>query len=123
MHTFINIYSGIPNKAFYLAAKAFEGYSYEKAGPIWWETMGSGQIPPRCTFIQFADVTVEVAGQLFGNDAAKIVRDAWDEVGVMRNEPKDPKDPNEPEPPKNPKDPKDPEDPEEPKSPGDCDTM
>ncbi|KAF9880566.1 hypothetical protein CkaCkLH20_01608 [Colletotrichum karsti] len=80
----VHIYSGIPNKAFYLAAKAFGGFSYEKAGPIWWKTMNSGRIPARCTFVQFADVTVEVAEELYGNEAGKIVRAAWDEVGVTR---------------------------------------
>ncbi|KAF5507928.1 Protease PrtS [Colletotrichum aenigma] len=80
----VHIYSGIPNKAFYLAAKGFGGFSYEKAGPIWWKTMQSGRIPARCTFIQFADVTVEVAEELYGDEAGKIVRGAWNEVGVTR---------------------------------------
>ncbi|KAI1772221.1 Metalloprotease [Hypoxylon cercidicola] len=80
----VHMYSGIPNKAFYNAAVAFGGYSWEKAGKIWWETMQSGQIPARCTFIQFADVTVEKAEELFGDDAAAIVRKAWTDVGVVR---------------------------------------
>ncbi|KAI0904371.1 metalloprotease [Ustulina deusta] len=80
----VHLYSGIPNKAFYLSAVAFGGYSWEKAGKIWWETLQSGQIPPRCTFIQFADVTVEKAEELFGDDAAATVRKAWNEVGVVR---------------------------------------
>jgi Zn-dependent metalloprotease len=80
----VHLYSGIPNKAFYLASVAFGGYSWEKAGRIWWETMQSGQIPARCTFIQFADVTVDKAEELFGADAAGTVRRAWDEVGVVR---------------------------------------
>ncbi|KAJ6788614.1 hypothetical protein PWT90_10563 [Aphanocladium album] len=61
----VHIFSGIPNKAFYLAAIAFGGYSWEKAGQIWWKTMNSGQIPAKCTFLQFADVTVEIAEQEF----------------------------------------------------------
>ncbi|KAI0433771.1 metalloprotease [Xylaria sp. FL1042] len=80
----VHLYSGIPNKAFYLSAVAFGGYSWEKAGKIWWETLQSGQIPPRCTFIQFADATVDKAEELFGDDAAAIVRKAWNEVGVVR---------------------------------------
>ncbi|KAI1118184.1 metalloprotease [Nemania sp. NC0429] len=80
----VHLYSGIPNKAFYLAAVAFGGYSWEKAGKIWWETMRSGQVPPRCTFVQFADVTVDKAEELFGDDAAAVVRKAWDQVGVVR---------------------------------------
>ncbi|KAI0168853.1 Metalloprotease [Hypoxylon sp. FL1284] len=57
---------------------------WEKAGKIWWETMRSGQVPSRCTFIQFADVTVEKAEELFGDDAAAIMRKAWTDVGVVR---------------------------------------
>ncbi|KAI8635518.1 metalloprotease [Xylariaceae sp. FL1651] len=80
----VHLYSGIPNKAFYLSSVAFGGYSWEKAGKIWWETMQSGQIPAKCTFIQFADVTVDKAEELFGSDAAAIVRKAWNDVGVVR---------------------------------------
>ncbi|KAI0203647.1 metalloprotease [Astrocystis sublimbata] len=80
----VHLYSGIPNKAFYLCATAFGGYSWEKAGKIWWETMRSGMIPTRCTFMQFADATVDKAEELFGDDGAAIVRNAWNEVGVVR---------------------------------------
>ncbi|KAI0390224.1 metalloprotease [Xylariaceae sp. FL0594] len=80
----VHLYSGIPNKAFYLCAVAFGGYSWEKAGKVWWETMRSGQVPSKCTFVQFADVTVDKAEELFGHDAAVIVRKAWNDVGVVR---------------------------------------
>lgn len=30
----VHIYSGIPNKAFYLVATALGGHSWDKAGPI-----------------------------------------------------------------------------------------
>lgn len=81
----VHIYSGIPNKAFYLAAAAFGGYSWEKAGQIWWKAMNSGRIPAKCTFKQFADVTVDVAEEEFDEEAAKTVRKAWADVGVARN--------------------------------------
>ncbi|KAG5992705.1 hypothetical protein E4U43_003703 [Claviceps pusilla] len=81
----VHIYSGIPNKAFYLVATAFGGYSWEKAGQIWWKAMTSGNIPPKCTFKQFADVTVDCAEEEFGEDAAKTVRKAWTDVGVRRD--------------------------------------
>lgn len=80
----VHIFSGIPNRAFYLAAVKFGGYSWEKAGQIWWKTMTSGRVPPRCNFLQFADVTTDVAEEEFGEEAAKIVREAWSEVGVVR---------------------------------------
>ncbi|KFG84988.1 metalloprotease [Metarhizium anisopliae] len=80
----VHIFSGIPNKAFYLASVAFGGYSWEKAGQIWWKAMNSGKIPARCSFTQFADVTVDCAEEEFGKDAAEIVRKAWTDVGVTR---------------------------------------
>lgn len=44
--------------------------------------MNSGKVPPRCTFRQFADVTVECDQDEFGDEAAKAVREAWTDVGV-----------------------------------------
>ena len=79
----VHIYSGIPNKAFYNAAVAFGGFSWEKAGKIWWNTMRSGQIPSKCSFQQFADVTVELAKEI-SDDAPQVVRKAWEDVGVTR---------------------------------------
>jgi Zn-dependent metalloprotease len=78
----VHIYSGIPNKAFYNASIAFGGYSWEKAGKIWWTTMNSGKVPPNCTFKQFADMTVDSAEDLFGKEAAQKIRKAWEDVGV-----------------------------------------
>ena len=46
--------------------------------------MTGHRIPANCKFIQFADVTVEVAEELFGDEAAKMVRSAWTGVGVVR---------------------------------------
>lgn len=80
----MHIFSGIPNKAFYLASVAFGGYSWEKAGQIWWKALNSGRVPAKCTFLQFADVTVDIAEELYQEEGAKIVRDAWNEVGVVR---------------------------------------
>ncbi|KAL6857291.1 Metalloprotease [Trichoderma novae-zelandiae] len=81
----VHIFSGIPNKAFSLSAIAFGGYSWEMAGKIWWRAMNCGKVPTRCTFQQFANVTVECAEELFDVEAAKIVREAWNKVGVTRD--------------------------------------
>ncbi|EEU40502.1 uncharacterized protein NECHADRAFT_32824 [Fusarium vanettenii 77-13-4] len=78
----VHVYSGIPNKAFHLVSVAFGGYSWEKAGKIWWEAMKSGKVPSKCTFKQFADVTVDCAQDLYGESAAKKVKKAWSDVGV-----------------------------------------
>ena len=80
----VHINSGIPNKAFYNAAMAFGGYSWEVAGLIWWKARTGGQIPQNCTFQQFADITVDCAMEI-GRDAATAVRQAWVDVGVERD--------------------------------------
>lgn len=72
----------MPNRAFVLAAEAFGGYAWEMAGKIWWTTVSTHRIPPDCTFVQFADATVIVAKELFGDAALSVVRNSWDEVGV-----------------------------------------
>lgn len=80
----VHINSGIPSHAFYLAAKSLGGNSWEKAGKVWYKTMISGKIPPRCDFKTFANVTVEIAGKEF-TDAlvGDAIRDAWVKVGVL----------------------------------------
>ncbi|KAK3376999.1 metalloprotease [Lasiosphaeria ovina] len=80
----VHIFSGIPNRAFVLAATAFGGYSWERAGQIWWKVVTERRIGKNCTFVQFADATVDAAAELYDADAAKIVRDAWTQVGVVR---------------------------------------
>ncbi len=46
--------------------------------------MTSHRVPPRCTFVQFAEVTSDVAEELYGEEGARIVRNAWNQVGVVR---------------------------------------
>jgi Zn-dependent metalloprotease len=79
----VHIYSGMPNKAFYLVCVAFGGYSWEKAGKIWWKTMNSRNIHPKCDFKQFAQTTIEVAKELDDKKAVSTVRKAWHDVGVL----------------------------------------
>jgi Zn-dependent metalloprotease len=80
----VHVFSGIPNRAFVLCAEAFGGYSWKKAGKIWWKSATTHRLAPNCTFLQFADVTVSVAQELYSLDDAKIVREAWNTVGVVR---------------------------------------
>jgi len=74
--------SGIPNHAFYLAAIALGGHSWEKAGKIWYEVLTSGQLRSSATFAQFAALTVAQARVLFGTTEVQAVRDAWRQVGI-----------------------------------------
>lgn len=73
----VHLNSGIPNKAFQLAAVAIGGTSIAGAGRIWYDALVGGDVPPRATFRTFAAVTVAAAGE-----HADVVRDAWAQVGV-----------------------------------------
>jgi hypothetical protein len=81
----VHINSGIPNRAFSLAATSLGGRSWEGAGPIWWAALVGGHVGPRADFAGFADATLEAAGRLYGDDSAEwdAVRSAWAEVGVL----------------------------------------
>lgn len=73
----VHINSGIPNRAFHLAAVAIGGTSLEGAGRIWYDALTSGDVSPRADFAAFAAATVAAAG-----DLADAVRGAWQQVGV-----------------------------------------
>lgn len=84
----VHINSGIPNHAFYLAAKSLGGNSWEKAGKVWYQTMTSGSIPSDCDFKTFAEVTVDIAGKEFVDKTVQTaIRDAWTKVGVLTSKP------------------------------------
>lgn len=79
----VHINSGIPNRAFYLAATAIGGKAWEKAGRIWYATL-TDRLRPDSDFSAAASATVEVAGELFGKGGAEqqAVEGAWRQVGV-----------------------------------------
>jgi Zn-dependent metalloprotease len=80
--------SGIPNRAFVLAAKAIGGKSWEKAGKIWYVTL-TERLTGNADFAKCATETVSVARDLFPEDssiAAKVAR-AWADVGVLEEAP------------------------------------
>jgi Zn-dependent metalloprotease len=84
----VHINSGIPNRAFTLAALEFGGASWEKAGQVWYDTLVNGQLSSQAGFESFAQATVSSAGRLFTNDPsiAEKIRSAWVEVGVLAGE-------------------------------------
>jgi Thermolysin metallopeptidase, alpha-helical domain/Thermolysin metallopeptidase, catalytic domain len=90
----VHINSGIPNRAFSLAATSLGGRSWEGAGPIWWAALLGGQVGPETDFAGFADATLEAAGRLYGDDSAEwaAIRSAWAEVGVLAPDPDRPSD-------------------------------
>jgi hypothetical protein len=73
----VHLNSGIPNKAFQLAAVAIGGASISGAGRIWYDALVGGDVPRGASFTTFAAATVAAAG-----DHADAVRDAWAQVGV-----------------------------------------
>lgn len=79
----VHINSGIPNRAFYLAATNIGGYAWQKAGLIWYRTL-TGGLSPTADFQAAADATASVAGTLFGQGSIeqRAVRDAWSTVGI-----------------------------------------
>ena len=72
----VHINSGIPNRAFQLAATAIGGSSAEGAGRIWYAALTSG-IGAGTDFAGFAQATVAAAGA-----HAEAVTKAWSTVGV-----------------------------------------
>jgi Zn-dependent metalloprotease len=78
----VHINSGIPNRAFYLAAMAFGGYAWEQAGRIWYATLLDPALQPNASFDEFAQLSMANAEKLFGMDGKKLVMDAWQTVGV-----------------------------------------
>ncbi len=75
----VHINSGIPNRAFVLAAKAIGGESWSGAGRIWYAALTSG-ISADSDFAAFAAAAVEAAGE-----HAQVVEEAWATVGVAQS--------------------------------------
>jgi len=73
----VHLNSGIPNRAFALAATGIGGHSWEGAGAIWYAALTGGQVGARTGFAGFAAATIAAAGE-----HADVVREAWETVGV-----------------------------------------
>ena len=83
----VHVNSGIPNKAFYLAATELGGYAWDRLGLVWFETVKDRKmIRQTSNFEAFARTTVVKAAQIYpphiSNEAA-IIQDAWQQVGVL----------------------------------------
>jgi hypothetical protein len=73
----VHLNSGIPNRAFRLAATAIGGNAAEGAGRIWYDALTGGGITPTTDFGGFADAVLAAAGQ-----HTDVVAGAWQQVGV-----------------------------------------
>ena len=78
----VHINSGIPNKAFYLAATALGGNAWDMAGNIWYRTLLDSRLSATAQFQDFANLTADNAGNLYGASARAAVVQAWHDVGV-----------------------------------------
>jgi Zn-dependent metalloprotease len=79
----VHINSGIPNMAFYWAAKETGGHAWEKAGKIWYLTLRD-KLNEGSDFQDAADKTWQTAVALFGKNSReqKAVIDGWKKVGI-----------------------------------------
>jgi Zn-dependent metalloprotease len=79
----VHINSGIPNRAFYIAALEISGNAWEKAGHIWYVTL-KDKLGATETFQAAANKTYEAAGELYGAGSLEqvAVRKGWAEVGI-----------------------------------------
>jgi hypothetical protein len=73
----VHLNSGIPNRAFQLAATAIGGKAWEGAGAIWYAALTGSDVSPSTDFAGFAAATVAAAA-----DHADAVQQAWQTVGV-----------------------------------------
>ncbi|ABL83553.1 MULTISPECIES: protealysin inhibitor emfourin [unclassified Nocardioides] len=73
----VHLNSGIPNRAFQLAATAIGGSTWDGAGRVWYDALVGGAVGAGTDFAGFAAATVAAAGA-----HAEAVRGAWAEVGV-----------------------------------------
>ena len=73
----VHLNSGIPNRAFQLAAVAIGGSTWEGAGRVWYDALTGGAVGPSTDFAAFAAATVAAAGA-----HADAVGSAWETVGV-----------------------------------------
>jgi Zn-dependent metalloprotease len=78
----VHINSGIPNRAFYLAAAALGGYSWDSAGKIWYAAMTDSSLPADSDFATFAALTADHAASMYGATARSAVLASWSTVGV-----------------------------------------
>ncbi len=80
----VHLNSGIPNRAFYLAASALGGNAWERAGQVWYDTLTGGGLDPSAGFAAFAEATLDAAAARYGRDSEvhSAVAAGWDGVGV-----------------------------------------
>jgi Zn-dependent metalloprotease len=79
----VHLNSGIPNRAFCLAAVEMGGYAWEKAGRIWYLALRD-RLKDTSDFREAAEILANLAASEYGagNLEHKAVVNAWRTVGV-----------------------------------------
>jgi len=79
----VHINSGIPNRAFCLAATAIGGFAWNVAGRVWYRVL-TAKLFPKAQFQDFANATVSTAGELYGigGSVQLTIAEAWSQVGL-----------------------------------------
>jgi len=80
----VHLNSGIPNRAFALAAIELGGFAWETVGRIWYDVLTSGRLEPDTDFATFATETVRAARERYGRTSreARAVANGWESVGI-----------------------------------------
>lgn len=74
----VHLNSGIPNRAFYLAATALGGHAREKAGYAWYDTVCDRALAQNADFAAFARLTVAHGEKRSGKETAEAIKQASD---------------------------------------------
>jgi Zn-dependent metalloprotease len=80
----VHINSGIPNHAFYVVATEIGGFSWNKAGLIWYKTL-TEKLQQGSNFQEAGNLTFQTAGEIFGVGSLEqnAVKTGWAEVGIV----------------------------------------
>ncbi|PPG69951.1 peptidase M4 family protein [Rathayibacter rathayi] len=80
----VHINSGIPNRAFAVAATTLGGKAWERAGQVWYDVLTGDVLTATASFEAFAALTVQAAAARYGagSEVEDAVRTGWSTVGV-----------------------------------------
>ncbi len=80
----VHLNSGIPNRAFALAAVELGGFAWEHAGRVWYDVLTSGRLRPDTDFQTFANETLRAANERYGRASreSRAIAGGWSAVGI-----------------------------------------
>jgi Zn-dependent metalloprotease len=80
----VHLNSGIPNRAFALAAIELGGFAWEAPGRVWYDVLTSGRLRAGVDFRGFASEIVRAADERYGRTSreARAIAAGWASVGL-----------------------------------------